>query len=80
MIASLGFDTIIVNNHDYSDSDLLLLFELFAPLDIKNFIFLFDFDLSSGVFSFHTDKLKEFKRRASNISLHAAFIYFLSVI
>ena len=47
---SLGFDTLIVNNLFYSEDDLSELFELFVPLGIKNFVFLFEFDLANTSF------------------------------
>ena len=44
---SIGFDTLIINNRFYSEDDLSELFELFVPLGIKNFDFLFEFDLAN---------------------------------
>ena len=44
---SIGFDTLIVNNRFYAEDDLSKLFELFVPLGIKNFVFLFEFDLAN---------------------------------
>lgn len=44
---SIGFDTLIINNRFYSEDDLSKLFELFVPLGIKNFVFLFEFDLAN---------------------------------
>lgn len=44
---SIGFDTLIINNRFYSEDDLSELFELFVPLGIKNFVFLFEFDLAN---------------------------------
>ena len=44
---SIGFDTLIINNRFYSEDDLSELFELFVPLGIKKFVFLFEFDLAN---------------------------------
>lgn len=59
----LGFDILIVDNRQYSDHAVSALFNLFAPLGIKKFIFLCDFDFTRDSFSVALDKISRFKER-----------------
>lgn len=68
MIASLGFDSIIVNNNRFDDENLSRLYEVFVPCGIKNFIFLFDFNISINSISLTFEKIKNFKNHLSNLS------------
>jgi hypothetical protein len=65
---SLGFDTMIIDNVHYSDSDLSALFDLLVPLDIKNFVFIHDFNFCVDNLSLTIDKFKSYSRHLSTIS------------
>lgn len=78
MLSSLGFDTVIVNNQSYDDDSLALLFELLVPLDVINYIFAFDFDLTLNAVSLHNERLKKFKSRASSLSPRGVHIFAFS--
>lgn len=78
MPLSIGFDTLIANNRRYSEDELSDLFSLFVPLDVKNFIFLCEFDLVSD--SFHkanekTSLLKDRLSRTAPRGVHANVKY-----
>lgn len=64
----LGFDALVINNHQYSDNDLRSLFELFAPVGIRKFIFLCEFDLSRDSFMITADKISRFEARLKELS------------
>ena len=70
MLTSLGFDTIVVNNRQYDDDDLCLLFDLFCACGIKNFIFLSDFNFENDSFSIERDKIISFKNKVSSVTNH----------
>ncbi len=65
---SIGFDTLIVNNRSYAEDDLSELFELFVPLGIKNFVFLFEFDLANTSFLRVNKKISLLEERLSMIT------------
>ena len=65
---SLGFDTLVINNKFINNTDLVDLFEIFTPLGIKNFVFLYEIDLASDNITFHLDKSKEIKKYILNVS------------
>ena len=65
---SLGFDTLIVDNRQYSDDDLFSLFELFASFDVKKFIFLCRFDFTYDSFTVAADKISRFTRRLESVA------------
>ncbi len=67
-MTSLGFDTLVINNKLIDETDLINLFEIFAPLDIRNFVFLYELDLATDNITFQLDKSKEIKKRILNIS------------
>lgn len=68
MSTSIGFDTLIVNNRAYAEDDLLALFELFVPLGVKNFVFLFEFDLAATSFLRVEQKISPLKELLSRIT------------
>ena len=72
MLASLGFDTIIVNNRRYDEESLSELFNLLFPFGVNKFIFLLDFDLSLDSFSVQFEKIQRFAKIVSNISPRGA--------
>jgi hypothetical protein len=65
---SIGFDTLIINNRYYSEDDLSELFELFVPLGIKNFLFLFEFDLANTSFLRVNKKISLLKQLLSTLT------------
>ena len=65
---SLGFDTLIINNIHYSDSQLTELFEFFTALDITKFVFVHDFDFQSDNLTFTLDKFKSYSQHLSKLS------------
>ncbi len=68
MAASLGFDTLIVNNRIYDRHSLSLLFEGFSRHDIKNYIFLSDFDFTTDSLSLKSEKSKNFQNTLKSIA------------
>ena len=82
MLSSLGFDTILVNNFDYSDESLSKLFAIFYPCGVKNFVFLSEFELSSDSFSLQREKIKQFKSRLKRLAprfVHCEIFYDLTI-
>lgn len=64
----LDFDTLIVNNREYSQKDIALLFEVLVPLGVRNFVFLRTFDLSADSVAIETDVMRNFKKSLDDIS------------
>ena len=62
---SLGFDTLIINAHPYSDESIKLLLEIFAPLDVRNFVFLHEFDQMIDPLSVALNSARSFEQRIS---------------
>ena len=61
MLNYIGFDTIIINSTDYSESELSDIFKLFVSLGVFNFVFVYDFDLKRANLTHTLDRLKNFK-------------------
>ena len=68
MLTSLGFDTIVINNRQYDDDSLCLVFDLFSGCGIRNFIFLSDFDFENDSFGIERDKIIIFKNKLSSLT------------
>jgi len=66
-MTSLCFDTILVTNHSYGDN-LSQLFHTFVPHDIKNFIFISEFDFKLHTLSLKNEKIKTFEKNIKNSS------------
>jgi hypothetical protein len=62
----IGFDTIIIDNRYTSSQSVAELIDIFLPLDIRNFIFLFAFDYSCDSVALQVDKMRKFKQRIDN--------------
>ena len=62
---SLGFDTLIINTHPYSDESIKLLIDIFTPLDVRNFVFLHEFDQLNDPLSVALDSARSFEQRIS---------------
>ena len=62
---SLGFDTLILNARPYTDESIKLLVDIFAPLDIRNFVFLHEFDQQLDPLSVALDSARSFEERIS---------------
>ena len=67
-MTSLCFDTLLVNNYFYDDEDLNSLFGVFAPHDVKNFIFLSDFDFNLHTLSLKNERNKNIQANINNIA------------
>ncbi len=83
MPASLGFDTLIVNNRIYDEKSLSRMFEIFFSHDIKNYIFLSEFDFTADSFSLKTVKNKNFQSTLKTIAprgVHTKICYNLSFV
>ncbi len=81
MTTSLGFDTVIVNNRMYDTESLSLLFNQLLKHDIKNYIFLSDFDFINNSFSLEADRIKKFKVLLKDITpygVHTKICYNLN--
>ena len=68
MQLSIGFDTIAVNNRRYSADELSELFDLFVPLGVKNFVFLFEFDFARTSFLDANKKISMLEDRLSEVT------------
>ena len=73
-MAYLDFDTLVVCNHNFSDSFLSDFFPFFSELGIRNFIFTYDFDVANrsipeGLRTFRTLKpyLHRFQPRGTRL-------------
>lgn len=65
---SLGFDTLIIDNIHYSDRELYELFEFFTDLDVKNFVFIHDFDFRSDNLTLTLNKFKSYSEHLTKLS------------
>ncbi len=77
-MASLGFETVIVNNHEYDFDSISLLFETFSKYGVTNFIFISNFDLTVNSFCFESQKIKNFKLKLSKLTprgIHTKVFY-----
>ena len=81
MLSSLGFDTVVVNNHSYDSQSISTLFSLLYPNGVSNFIFLSDFGFTQNSFSLESSKIHGFKNDLKAISprgVHSKIFYNLS--
>lgn len=62
---SLGFDTLVINARPYTDESIKLLVDIFSPLDIRNFVFLHEFDQMIDPLSVTLNSARSFEQRIS---------------
>lgn len=74
-MTSLGFDTVLVNNRIYDDDGILQLFNTLSVYDVRNFIFLSDFDITVNSFSLESEKIKGFKAFLSKLAPRGIHTY-----
>ncbi len=78
VMTSLGFDTVIVSNRMYDSDSISALFDTLSKHDIRNFIFISDFDLATNSFAIETEKIKKFEAMLSNLAprgIHTKVVY-----
>ncbi len=68
MLTSLGFDTVLIHNRRYTDDELEQLFSLFSQYDVKNFIFLCDFDFEVDAITIERQRTIDFLDRAESMA------------
>lgn len=74
-MTSLGFDTVLVNNRIYDEDSILQLFNTLSVHDVRNFIFLSDFDITVNSFSLEFEKIKSFKAFLSKLAPRGVHTY-----
>ena len=74
-MTSLGFDTVLVNNRIYDEDGILQLFNTLSVYDVRNFIFLSNFDITVNSFSLESEKIKGFKAFLSKLAPRGIHTY-----
>ena len=74
MLTSLGFDTVLIHNRRYTDGELEQLFSLFSQYDVKNFIFLCDFDFALDSITIERQRTLDFLERAAVMAPRGVYV------
>ena len=78
----LAFDALLVDCRPYTSEKISSVFDLFVPLGIKKFFFIYDVDLAHDNSFYRAEAIDRFKSLSSSLSprgVHAYIVYRLSL-
>lgn len=74
-MAYLDFDTLLIDNQEFEDVDLIHTFRFFSDLGIKHFIFSYEVDCDRTTVPLALSKLKRFHKRLQHCKVRGSQIH-----